>query len=112
LYLKENVEAWLRGLENQIRDLVDEIPAIHFVRLTPGPQFKMCGSYQGRWYGRMLAASPTVSFKDGHCLSYDWFEHEEGFFCRLAQQCAAYRRKWPGGLKSVSGGDHLSPQPL
>ena len=40
-----------------------------------------------RWYGRMVAPSNELSFGSGHCLSHDWFEKEEGYFCPLAERC-------------------------
>ncbi len=107
-YFKDDIEGLLRGFEGYVRKLVEDVARMHFARLIPELQFHMCGTYLGRWYGRMAAASPTVSSNDGHCLSYDWFEKEEGFFCPLAKQCPAYQRKWPDGSKAVSGGG--SPQ--
>jgi hypothetical protein len=103
-YFHNDIENLLRESEANIRELVEGIASIHLAQLVPTPQFHMCGMYRGRWYGRMVAVSHTVSSLDGHCLSYDWFETEDGYFCPLAKQCPAYERKWPGGSKAVSGG--------
>lgn len=109
-YIQDDIEKLLFGFEGSIRKLFEDIATIHLARLTPELQFKICGSYLGRWYGRMVAISPTISFNDGHCLSYDWFETEEGLFCPLAERCAAYQRKWPGGSAAVCEGGDSSPQ--
>ncbi len=102
-FFLDDIEGVLRTFDRQVRELVYSIAAHFFPQLEPTPQFHMCGMYRGRWYGRMVAAAPDVSFADGHCLSYDWFEKESGYFCPLAGRCPAYERKWPGGSAAVSG---------
>lgn len=98
-----DIEDYLRGMDAQVRELVEAISLFYFRTLESTPQFKMCGFYRGRWYGRMVAPALDVSSDHGHCMSYDWFEREEGYFCPLAHQCQAYLRKWPAGTSEVSG---------
>jgi hypothetical protein len=100
----EDIENYLRETDEHVRTFVENICSFHFRQLEAKPQFKMCGMYRGRWYGRMVAPTMDLSFRDGHCLSYDWFEREEGYFCPLANECPAYQQKWPGGSAAVSGG--------
>ena len=72
-YFHDDIESLLRENEAHIRKLVEDLASFHVAQLVPTPQFHICGMYRGRWYGRMVAASPIVSSLDGHCLSYDWF---------------------------------------
>lgn len=99
----EDIEEFLSGMDAHVRALVEAISAFHFRTLESTPQFKMCGTYRGRWYGRMVAPALNVSSGDGHCMSCDWFELQDGYFCPLAHECQAYLRKWPRGTSEVSG---------
>jgi len=36
----------------------------------------------------MVTAAADVSFADGHCLSYDWFEKESAYFCPMTDDAA------------------------
>lgn len=100
----DDIEGLVRTFDGKVRELIHSIAAYFYTQLEPVLQFQICGMYRARWYGRMVAAAPNISSKDGHCLSYDWFEKEPGYFCPLAKQCSAYERKWPGGSASASGG--------
>jgi hypothetical protein len=96
----EDIENYLRETDEHVRTLVENICAFHFRQLEAKPQFKMCGMYRRRWYGRMVAPTNDLSFRDGHCLSYDWFEREEGYFCPLADECPglpAKMARWISG---------------
>ena len=73
---------------------IEKVAVFHFNQLQQVPKFALCGMYRSRWYGRMVAPSNELSFGSGHCLSHDWFEKEEGYFCPLAERCEAYSRKW------------------
>jgi len=90
------VRSWKTGVVN----LTEAICEFHFRQLEPVVSLHHCGMYHYRWYGRLVGPSPSVSFADGHCLSYDWFEVEREHFCPMASQCGAYSRKWPGGSKA------------
>ncbi len=96
-FVLEDFEHMLRETDQNIRALIEAVAALHFAKLAPMPRFVICGTYRAHWYGRLVAASATVNSNDGHCLSYDWFETADGYYCPLAKKCAAYQRKWPGG---------------
>lgn len=100
----EDIEQKLRHYDLGLRGLVEAVANHYLGLLLPEPQFKMCGTFKARWYGRMAAVAPTMTRGDGQCLSWDWFEKEEGLFCPLASACPAYERKWPGGSAAIFGG--------
>ncbi|HEX8076728.1 MAG TPA: hypothetical protein VF511_02850, partial [Chthoniobacterales bacterium] len=102
-FFLDDIEGVLRTFSGQVQELVQLIAAHYYNQLIPTPRFHMCGTYRGRWYGRMVAAAPNLSFADGHCISYDWFEKEADYFCPMAKRCPAYKRKWPGGSAAVIG---------
>ena len=102
-FLKEDIEHLLCSYEEQLRKLVDDVATFHLAKLEPVPVFHICGMYRFRWYGRMVLSKASIGFQDGHCLSYDWFEKEDGYLCPLANRCEAYKNKWPGGSASIAG---------
>lgn len=110
-FIIDDIEAYLREVETKISFLIEAIAEFHLATLESIPQFKICGMYRGRWYGRMVAFSPGLTFADGHCMSYDWFEKLEGHFCPLADKCQAYLHKWPAGTSEVTGPAPTTNQP-
>jgi hypothetical protein len=102
VFINEDIEELLHRYEARIRELVDSVAMFHLAKLEPAPMFHMCGMYRFRWYGRMVLSKASINSQDGHCLSYDWFEKEDGYFCPLASRCEAYKRKWPGGSASLA----------
>ena len=99
----EDIEAYLLEAETNVRSLVDAVAQFHFDRLEPIPHFAVCGVYLGRLYVRMVPPSSNVTFNDGFCMSYDWFEKEPSHQCPLSGSCGAYARKWPAGTSNISG---------
>lgn len=97
----KDVMNMVKEYEVAVRATLESI-AGHFVaQLLPKPRIYLCGLYQARLYMRMVAPTPNLTFNDGHCVSWDWFESEREFFCPLAERCGAYKRKWPGGYAAA-----------
>lgn len=63
---------------------------VFYLALEPIERRQGCGVYKGRFYERLVAASPTLGFNDGRCFSRAWFETEAGHDCPLRHACAAY----------------------
>jgi hypothetical protein len=77
----------------EIRILMDVIFSFLYRTLKPIPRLQICGIFKARWYGRMVAPKEGLSFSDGNCVSWDWFESLEGHRCPLSSKCGAYARK-------------------
>jgi hypothetical protein len=108
-FVLEDFEHMLRQTDQNIRSLVDAVAAFHFATLEPTLKFVICGVYRSHLYYRLVAPSATVSSNDGHCLSYDWFEKKEGYYCPRAKKCGAYGRKWPGGSAEFLANPKTTP---
>lgn len=82
-----------------------------YLALEPVEHRVGCGIYKGRFYERMVAASPTLSFDDGRCFSHVWFETAAGYECPMREMCGAYRRPVPKDEHDAhfSGGAPSSP---
>lgn len=103
-FMLDDIDGYISNVNARVCELVEAIAHFHYQLLEAIPKFAICGMYKYRWYGRMVAPTPDLNFSSGSCMSYDWFETTEGYFCPLANHCDAYSRKWPGGSASVSGG--------
>lgn len=77
----------------EIRELLDVIFSFLYKTLKPIPRLQICGIYKARWYVRMVAPTENLSFSDGNCVSWDWFENLEGHQCPFSSKCEAYTRK-------------------
>jgi prepilin-type processing-associated H-X9-DG protein len=113
--IRDGKSLWIENFESAVNrwhtgaaNLIEAICEFHFRQLDPVITLHHCGMYHYRWYGRLVGPSPNVSFADGHCLSYDWFEVEREHFCPLANRCGAYLRKWPGGSKEFFNSQRVS----
>ena len=101
----QDVETYLKQTERSVRELIEDVCAFHYSKLQAIPRFTICGWYHARWYARMVSPNAELSWDHGHCLSYEWFEREHEHFCPMANQCEAYKRKWPGGLAGAMAPD-------
>jgi len=103
VFVIEDVVAVLNEYETYVTRLLNAIAAQSFEQVEKKPYFQICGIYLGRIYARMVSPSVNMTFQDGHCASWDWFEQEKAFMCPMISRCSAYKSKWPGGSKAALG---------
>ncbi len=76
-----------------VRELMDIIFSFLYKMLKQIRRLQICGIFKGRCYSRIVAPKENLSFSDGNCVSWDWFENLEGHQCPLSSKCDAYTRK-------------------
>jgi hypothetical protein len=99
----EDIVGVVNKLEEKVRSFLEQMACYFIAQLAPKPRMYPCGNYRARMYIRMVAPKPDLSFHDGQCVSWEWFEKEPEFFCPLAQQCGAYKNKWLDGYAAAVG---------
>ena len=91
-FIIEDLTQFLNQMRMNINKLVQTICEFLYQQLEPKVTRQICGIYKGRWYGRNVAPSESLSFTDGICHSYAWFENEPECRCPLAVNCIPYAR--------------------
>jgi hypothetical protein len=97
VFVLEDVVSVVKSYHGKIQSFIAKISEYFINQLSPIERMYPCGTYLGLMYIRVVAPSPRLTFNDGHCASWNWFEKEGQHFCPLAKTCGAYTRKWPGG---------------
>jgi hypothetical protein len=75
------------------------------LKATPTPQ--VCGFVEGRILMRYLNPTEPLTFDNGQCLAYQWFELPENPTCPFVEACGAYKKRFP---RNVTSADKVNSQ--
>lgn len=96
----DDMESKIRFYEASVMTLVEAISEYYLDRVDNIPVFQVCGMFKARVYTRAVVINRNTVFSDGHCLAHEWFDRDPELRCPIAERCAAYGRKFPGGLSA------------
>jgi hypothetical protein len=105
----EDIYGWLSTTTAQLNAFLGTIFHHFNATLVDKESFEMCGMVQGRVLHRYVSPVGELTFNNGRCGAWVWFEKPEFPTCPFVEHCGAYQRKAP-----VPDGDppqYLDPDP-
>jgi Protein of unknown function (DUF2934) len=89
----KDVVSDLNSLRGKITTLIDEVFSQWYQQLEYTERTIPCGIWRGRFYQRLVAAEPVLTFATGQCESVNWFRNDTEYACPLRESCGAYARR-------------------
>ena len=86
----EDIFDWLETNMHEINGFLGRVFHQLNITLSDEPVLQICGITRGRMLTRMVIPTDPMTFDNGYCKSFEWFELPENPSCPFMEDCGAY----------------------